>query len=403
MPGAEVIAGTSRQFFPPPLPVPLPAVSAKVDADSIVTLSWERSARTIGLAAEVHRGEGAEFVPVPETRLEVTELCVYEDRGAPEGDQHYAVVLRSGAERSAPIRAHVPVPPPRAPRAPASVTAESAPGSVALSWDDGDAIHLRYHVYRRQVGTEETVCLTTTPIAAPFYVDVTGTEGVEYAYTLRAVSRRDVPSAPSDSVTAAARPEIKDPLFAADFTAAPTAALHGGGAAAGTLHGKARVSQEGLDLRAGGHATFAHRPEFDLTGRISVACRVRFTRENTMPVVVSCGQWKQAGWFLQRIGRGWRWHVGGIDCDGGRPSPGAWTHLVATYDGRTARLFQDGRLVAETRGAAVTAPWAGPLHVGQYSGGPAPVYQVEGFITGLRIYGRALAAGDGGVPEAATR
>ena len=111
-----------------------------------------------------------------------------------------------------------------------------------------------------------------------------------------------------------------------------------------------------------------------------------------MPVVVSCGLWNQAGWFLQQIGGHWRWHVGGIDCDGGRPTPGAWMHLVAVYDGQTARLFQDGVPVAETAGQAVTARWPGDLHVGQYSGSPGPPYQVHGRIAGVKIYHRPLDA-----------
>lgn len=82
--------------------------------------------------------------------------------------------------------------------------------------------------------------------------------------------------------------------------------------------------------------------------------------------------------------------VGGIDCDGGAPAPGKWTNLVGTFDGRTARLFQDGRLVAEKSGNANRAPWKGPLHVGQYSGGPGPEFQVAGWISNLRIYARAV-------------
>jgi hypothetical protein len=38
------------------------------------------------------------------------------------------------------------------------------------------------------------------------------------------------------------------------------------------------------------------------------------------------------------------------------------------------------------------APWPGELHVGQYSAGPAPSFQVTGRIAGLKIYHRALTA-----------
>ena len=67
-------------------------------------------------------------------------------------------------------------------------------------------------------------------------------------------------------------------------------------------------------------------------------------------------------------------------------------HVAGTFDGRTLRLFQDGKPVAERTGAVNPAPWRGELHVGQYSGGPAPQYQVNGRIANLAIYHRPLPA-----------
>jgi len=109
-------------------------------------------------------------------------------------------------------------------------------------------------------------------------------------------------------------------------------------------------------------------------------------------VIASCGLWQSSGWFLQQLGGVWRWHLGGIDCDGGKVVAGQWTHLTATFDGQVARIFQDGTLVATRAGKANPAPWPGELHVGQYSAGPAPSFQVAGRIAGLKIYHRALTA-----------
>ena len=67
-----------------------------------------------------------------------------------------------------------------------------------------------------------------------------------------------------------------------------------------------------------------------------------------MPVIDSAGQWRKSGWFLQRIGAGWRWHVGGVDCDGGTGIVDTWTHLVGVHDGNGLRFYQDGKLAAET-------------------------------------------------------
>jgi hypothetical protein len=145
-----------------------------------------------------------------------------------------------------------------------------------------------------------------------------------------------------------------------------------------------------LDLAPGGHVTFPHRPSFDLGQPMSIACWVWFDEPGKIPVIVSCGHWNRAGWFLQRLGSVWRWHVGGIDCDGGRPPLGRWIHLVGTYDGRTARLFENGKLIGEKAGAANTAGWPGELHVGQYSGQPGAEFQVTGRIAGVKLYHRPL-------------
>jgi hypothetical protein len=88
---------------------------------------------------------------------------------------------------------------------------------------------------------------------------------------------------------------------------------------------------------------------------------VWFDQPGQIPVVVSCGLWNHAGWFLQRIGAGWRWHLGGVDCDGGQAAVGRWFHVVGTFDGRTLRLYQDGVQVAEKAGVPNPQLWAGEL------------------------------------------
>ena len=390
MPGAEVVPGMCRQLISPALPKPLPTLQAHVDSESVVHLSWERSARTIGLSAEVHRGTQAGFEPRSDTLLKDTTLFRLADFNAPQGQQHYALVLCSGTNRSAPIRTSVTVSAPQPPPVPAGLEAVPVPGRVDLRWQEAGDIRVRYHVYRAAAGSNEFERLTAQPTTEIRYSDAQATQGIEHAYAVRAVNRRGIESDPSTAVKAAALPEIKEPLFVAAFTENTDAALLGGDTAKGSVVGKAKITDASLDLSAGGHVTFAHRPEFDLAGRLSIECWVNLAQESPMPVIISCGQWRQAGWFLQRIGRGWRWHVGGIDCDGGKPAPNRWTHLAGTFDGRTTRLFQDGQLVAEKAGSAIHTPWKGPLHIGQYSGGLGPAYQVTGRIKGLRIYSRAL-------------
>ncbi|MBI4607065.1 MAG: PD40 domain-containing protein [Planctomycetes bacterium] len=389
MPGAEVVAGAARHLLPPPLPDPLPALEARADEDGVVRLAWERSARTIGLEAEVHRGPRPDFAPAEETLLAATKLFRHADPGAPEGLQHYALVLVAEEGRSAPIRASARVPPPPAPPTPTGLRATPAPGSVELAWEEAGP-RVLYHVYRGVPGMDCAERLTAKPTPELRFEDASCKAGVAYSFTVRSVGRRGTESAPSVPAVAAAMPELLEPVFAAAFTEGPGATLPGGGAARGALHGKARVREGALDLREGGHAAFEHRPDFDLSGRISVSCWVALAAEGQMPVVVSSGEWNQSGWFLQKLGGVWRWHAGGVDCDGGSPALGRWVHLAGTFDGRTARLYVDGRLAAERTGAAARATWTGPLLVGQYSAGPGPQYQTTGRIRDLKVHRRAL-------------
>ena len=393
MPGADVIAGKPRMFIPPPVPAKAPPINVTVDADTgRVRLDWERSARTIGLESEVHRNDTKDFTPGPKTLLSRSLLAHFVDKNPPAGTQYYALVLVSADVRSAPARAVAAVPPPKPPAAPVGLTARPGIGSVELRWQQVQGAQTRYHVYRVKPPGGELKQLTTEPIVDLRYSDTTAPAGVKHAYTVRAVSERGGTSGPTPPAAAAALPEVRDPLFTAAFAAGAEVALYGGGKTRGTLHGKAKIARDekALDLRNGGYATFAHRGEFDLSGKFSIACRVKIVRASQMPIVASCGLWNQAGWFLQRIGGGWRWHVGGIDCDGGAPAPGKWTELVCTFDGRTARLYQDGRLVATKAGSVNRRPWGKPLHVGQYSGGVAPSFQVNGLISNVRIYGCAV-------------
>lgn len=102
MPGADRVGGgiregRSRQILPPPLPEPLPQVEAVAEADGAVRLAWACSARTVGLAAEIHRSASAGFAPCEATRVGRTERAGFRDADAPPGVAHYAVVFVSGA------------------------------------------------------------------------------------------------------------------------------------------------------------------------------------------------------------------------------------------------------------------------------------------------------------------
>ncbi|KKK53171.1 hypothetical protein LCGC14_3097460, partial [marine sediment metagenome] len=231
------------------------------------------------------------------------------------------------------------------------------------------------------------------PIRLSSFADTGVQIGTAYTYVVRSVSRRGVESEPTAPIEAVAR-IVMEPIFTPIFDGQIRGQFYGGQEVPGKQHGAARMADGTLDLSDGGHVTFEHDDRFDLTQPISVECWVRFDKQGAMPVLVGCGHWRQAGWFLQQIGDGWRWHVGGLDCDGGKVEPNRWIHLAAVSDGSTLRLYQDGKLVGEQTGSINTTVWPGQLHVGQYSGTPAPEYQVTGQMKDVKLYHRPLEAAE---------
>jgi len=389
MPGAEVLAGACRQFLPPPLPEVAPALEARVEADGTVCLAWERSARTIGLEAQVHRAAEPNFTPTEKTLLVETRLAEFLDKSAEPGSHYYALVLASDEGRSKPAYVAVTVPLPPPPAAPTNVRAVPGSCSVRLEWQAALGARAGYVVYRGKAGTKELTKVTPEPVRQTSCT-VGAEPGIPYAYVVRAVSARGLQSEPTAPVEATAI-VIQEPVFTAPFAQDARGMLDGQ-----PLPGKAQrgacVIGGVLDLPGSGWVTFPHHSQFDLAQPLSIEFWAWLEKPGKMPVLVGCGSWNQAGWFLQRLGGAWRWHVGGMDCDGGKPVLGRWMHLAAVFDGQGARLFQDGVKVAERHGSVNTSPWLGDLHVGQYSGTPGPDYQVHGRIAGLKIYHRPLEA-----------
>jgi len=390
MPGADIIGGVCRMIVPPPVPDEPPPLVARLTPDKAVQLSWQRTAETIGLDYVLHRSDKPSFKPDESTRIALTSAGRFTDAAA-AGKLHYALMVVDDTRRSKPAYAAIDVPVPPPPGPPTGLIARPLPGEIALQWTGPDVPNLRYHVYRTKAGAGKLEKLTDEPVAAAGFVDVGLKAGEKYAYVVRSVGRGGQLSDPTSPVEAAAKEVVMDPVFTAPLNKDAGAVLLDGKPMKGTLHGKAKIAGDGLDLTGGGHATFKHIPEFDLRQQFTVQCRVYLEKPGDMPVILSCGAWQQNGWFLQSITGKWRWYVGGIACDGGKSVTGQWVHLVATFDGREARLYQDGREVARVAGTPNRTPWAGPLFVGQYGPAPGPQYAVVGRIAGVKIFHRAVA------------
>jgi len=394
MPGAKVTPGTFRQFVPPVVPEVAPPLQAEVDPFGRVRLTWPRCTQTWGLTCEVHRSQSAGFTPSSETLLASTPRFEFWDESPPLGLVHYALVMTSPEGRGRPsyISLAVPeVPPP----APPNVRATGAPYAVRLEWEWLPGTPLKFQITRAESADGPFVAVGPAEIRGNSYIDFPLEPGRRYWYQLRSVNVRGQVGPPSEVVWAESE-RIDEPIFSVEFAGSPLGSLAGGRSLSGVLHGQAACEDGALRLTSTGHASFPNQDLWQIAQPISVECWVYFDRMSQMPVVISFGHWRQAGWFLQAIGGRWRWHVGGIDCDGGQVPMGRWVHLIGSFDGQVARVFQDGRQVAQQMGQASSALWQGPLVIGQYSGGPAPPYQVLGRIAGVRIYHRPITE-----PEAA--
>ncbi len=390
MPGASVVAGSSRLFVPPPVPSTSPPLSAVVHGDGTVQLQWLSPWDTIGLTAQLHRSDNPEFVPSEESLRVSGHVSEYLDHGAPAGIQHYKLVIADANSRSMPSEISVDVPVATAPPPPNNLSIVSSINSIHLAWQDVAWPFVAYRVYRRQTNQKAWTLVSDESLAQRNeFIDTSAEPNIEFEYIVRSISARGLESA--DSNRASGRNEvILEPVFATRFTQQPTGDLWPDKVVPGRLVTPANCENNQLDLRGGGHLTFEHQPHFDLQQPLSLECWIHVNQETQMPVYVSCGAWNQTGWFLQRLGKAWRWHVGGVDCDGGTPVTGRWTHVVATCTGQQLQLYQDGQLVAEKLAAINPGVWPGQLHIGQYSGQPGAGYQVNGRIASVRLYHRVL-------------
>jgi hypothetical protein len=391
MPGAEIQPGVCRQLVPLPVPDRAFELLAYVEADGSVALVWEESAATIGLKFEIHRGPKAGFTDM--TLLGSTTLSTFTDLHPPAGRQYYTMIaLSENDQRSAPAQTSIQVPAPRPPQAPIALSASPKPGEIVLEWETAEQPWSRFNIYRAPEGSDAFEKLNAEPGTLRAFVDFKAPQEATSRYFVRAVNRRGLESEPSELIEAAPLPDREGPLLFVSGTPEVTVIGPDREPREPNPHGKAKVESGMFDLTAGGHFLLPALSPKDHTTRFSVECWVYFEKKEKMPVLLSSGKIRDKGWFLQQFGAGWRWNIGGVNCDGGEAGPEKWFHLVATFDGERARLFENGIEIASKECRPLTSVWPEPIFVGQYAPSQRPDFQVPGKIAGVKIYDRALRA-----------
>jgi hypothetical protein len=275
--------------------------------------------------------------------------------------------------KSRPVSTAIVVPPPQPPPAPKNLRASSLPGVVRLHWNEDRPGQYRYNIYVAHPGQLSRKFNAEPMTACSFSIATEVLDDAEY--TVETVSKL---VGGRSTVIGKPLPVRKEPVFILS-------------ADKGKLVSPAVFDGNELDLSKGGYFVVEPNDEFNVKGLFSLECSVKLDESDGIPVVVSNGLWNNAGWFLQYFNSRWRFHVGGVDCDGGQPKIGEWMHIVGTYDGEKLRLYENGKLVAEQSGVVSKTPWTRNLVIGQYSGQIASDFQVKGRIKDVRIWHRVIA------------
>jgi len=383
-------------------PVAPATFKAEITSDYEVTLTWDEPPENRGLRYKIFRGDKPDFIPSDVTLLTTTYFPpIYDltDRG--DATFYYAVAPVPPTGQHVPVaRTMVAVPRPPVPPPPAGLTAVPGPGTVRLSWKPPDRPNLRFNIYRAEGESGDFQLMAKAQPLSSFFIDTGLASDRAYRYHITSVDRGGQESLPGEVVSAQPLPVIREPVFSARFDGDAVASVASGidpGVGKGTLHPPSGftegVQDKALDIRSGGYVTYPYDPAFDLSRELSITCWVKPETLEGMPVIASCGEWGRNGWFLQIIGGGIRFYIGGGNVlDAGRSQAGQWIHIAAVFDGRRMILYQDGRQVGSKKVLAVDyTPWGRPLFVGQYHFLQEP-YQVHGLIDELKIYQRAIPA-----------
>jgi len=425
MPGADIVGegiheGRARQIIPQPLPEKLPAVQAEVDLNGFVHLSWECSARTIGLVAELHRSTQKKFAPVEATKIADVERFDFCDQTPPAGKVYYAVVFvsdpaatcgtcKSGAvldyqhtkaevqgmeagkrcplSNFKPVRSDavhtkaVEVPSTRPPLHITGIEVTPARGAVDLKWQPAGTPGLTtYDIYGKRDGAIEPQKLNIEPVRMRTFSDTVFHKGGKAEYTVVANAPRTAEAEllKSSWVSAEPLPVRMEPVFTL-VSAGKSLKLQGGAS-----------FEDSTLVVPSGHAAMPEAPDMIAGAPFSFVMDILFDEPGQMPVVLSFGQHNGAGWFLQRFRGRWRFHMSKTSCDGGEVPVDKWLHIVGIYDGETATLFQDGKMVAEAAVPSPPAPSNQPFLLGQYTTKNEASYQFTGKIKNFALYERII-------------
>jgi fibronectin type 3 domain-containing protein len=406
-PSAEASA-TIGDTTPPTAPSGL---TANV-AGTSVSLSWTAATDNIGVVRyNVHRGTTSGFTPSTANRLGQPTATSFTDTNVPPGSYFYKVTAEDAAGNVGPVSntAGATIADTIAPTTPGGFTATGGAGQAVLNWtaSTDDVAVTRYNVYRSTVAG--FIPSTANRIAQPTGTTYTDTvaAGV-YFYKVTAEDAAGNLSAPSTEASATVTaPPAGGGLVAAygfDGGGGTTAADQSGNGNTGTLSNAtwagSTAGKFGNALSFNGSNASVSVPDsnsLDLTTGMTIegwvkpntvgGFRTMIVKERPGDLVYGIYASSDTNRPQSQV------TVGSVRIlDGTSSIPtGSWTHLAATFDGTTQRLYVNGTQVGSLASAGSILTSTSPLKIG---GNSIWGEWYDGLIDEVRVYSRALSAGE---------
>jgi hypothetical protein len=389
--------------IPPTAPTGLVATVSTGRAD----LTWGTASDNTGVAGyDVHRSTISGFVPGDANRLAQTVTPGYSDQGMDSGTYYYAVVARDAvgnrgpASNEAPATVVADTTPPGAPAG--LIVANAGPGQISLSWGTAtDDVGVKDYFVDRCTGSGCEGFAQIGTITGLAFDDIGLAAGTTYRYRARAEDARGNLGAYSD-VVAGTTTAVSGGLVAAwgfNEGKGATAADVSGFVNSGVLDDADWTAQGrfGNALSFDGatsKVTVADTASLDLTSGMTLEAWVK---PSVLPLSWHAVLAKDVDRYYLMAGTNNqnRPGVGGTFTTQAVVAPttlpvATWTHLAATYDRATIRLYINGVQVATGAQTAPVSTSNAVLTIGADFYGEF----FQGVLDEIRIYNRALSVSE---------
>ncbi len=401
------ITATVADAIPPSAPTGL----AATPGGSTINLSWTAASDDVGVAKyNVHRGVSAGFTPSTANRIAQPSGTSYADAGLAAGTYFYKVTAEDAAGNVGPVSntASATVADTTAPTAPSGLAANGGAGQASLTWtaatDNVGVAHYNVHRGTTAGFTPSTANRIAQPTGASY--TNTGLAAGNYFYKLTAEDTAGNVGPASNEASATVTAPPTTGLVAAygfDAGAGTTVADQSGSGNAGTIANAtwAAAGKYGKALSFNGTNAAVTVPDsssLDLTSGMTLEgwvnpnaggdFRTFVVKERPGDLVYGLYSSSETNRPQAQVTIGATPRL----LNGTATLPtGAWTHLAATYDGTTQRLYVNGTQVSTLAVAGTIATSNSPLKIG---GNSIWGEWFTGLIDEVRVYNRALSAAE---------